>query len=235
MDPDRTVISAEETAALLAGSPFAERLDRGTATIVAASRPLRVLFANSAALSLFAAPNRAALEAHLFSPSSPGARRLVRLAETAAAGPPRVESLRFWLGRRPLPLALMCGRIGDRLVLATPPAADEIRAAVLATLPEPQREPPPRRFLWRLDGEERFGAVDPALAAAFGDYAPQAGESLAAFRRRAGFDHDGRLGDALAARLTFAALPTKWGDGDGARVALMSGGACSGKSPPSAR
>jgi PAS domain S-box-containing protein len=223
MDPDRTMISAEETAALLAGSPFAERLDRGTATIVAAGRPLRVLFANSAALSLFAAPDRAALEAHLFSPSSPGGRRLVRLAETAAAGPPRVESLRFWLGRRPLPLALMCGRIGDRLVLAAPPAADEIRAASLATPPEPQREPPPRRFLWRLDGEERFGAVDPALAAAFGDYAPQAGESLAAFRSRAGFDRDARLGDALAARRTFAALPTKWGDGDGARVALMSG------------
>ena len=116
----------------------------------------------------------------------------------------------------------MCGRIGGRLVLAAPPAADEIRAASLATPPEPQREPPPRRFLWRLDGEERFGAVDPALAAAFGDYAPQAGRIPGGVSQdRAGFDRDARLGDALAARRTFAALPTKWGDGDGARVALM--------------
>jgi len=53
------------------GSPFAERLARGAATIVALGRPPRVLFANSAALTLFAAPDLAALEAHLFSPSSP--------------------------------------------------------------------------------------------------------------------------------------------------------------------
>jgi PAS domain S-box-containing protein len=219
MDADRAVTSAEETAALLAGSPFAERLARGAATIVAAGRPPRVLFANSAALTLFAVPDLAALEGRLFSLSSPGARRLTGLAETATAGPPRVESLRFWLGRRPLPLALLCGRIGDWLVLATPPTLDEIRAAA----PEPERAPPPRRFLWRLDGEERFGAVDPALAAAFGDHAPQAGETLATFRARAGFDSDGKLADALAARRTFAALPMSWGEGDSARVALMSG------------
>jgi len=221
MDSERAVASAEETAALLAGSPFAERLARGAATIVALGRPPRVLFANSAALTLFAAPDLAALEAHLFSPSSPGARRMTGLAEAAAAGPPRVESLRFWLGRRPLPLALLCGRIGDRLVLATPPTPDEIRAA--APPPEPQRAPPPRRFLWRLDGEERFGAVDPALADAFGDHAPQTGETLATFRARAGFDRDGKLADALAARRTFAALPMSWGEKDGARLALMSG------------
>jgi PAS domain S-box-containing protein len=221
MDADRIVTTAEETAALLAGSPFADRLARGAATIVAAGRPPRLLFANPAALALFAAADLAALEAQLFSASSPGGRRLTGLAEGAAAGPPRVESLRFWLARRPLPLALLCGRIGDRLVLAAPPTPDEIRAA--APPPEPLRAPPPRRFLWRLDGEERFGAVDPALAAAFGDHAPHSGETLAAFSARAGFDRDGKLAEALAARRTFAALPMNWGEGDGARVALMSG------------
>jgi PAS domain S-box-containing protein len=223
MDADRAVTSVEETATLLAGSPFAERLARGAATIVAGGRPPRVLFANPAALTLFAAPDLAALEAQLFSASSPGARRLTGLAEAAAAGPPRVESLRFWLGRRPLPVALLCGRVGDRLVLAAPPTPDEIRAAAPAPPPEPQRAPPPRRFLWRLDGEERFGAIEPALAAAFGDHAPQPGETLATFRARARFDRDGKLADALAARRTFAALPMSWGEGDGARVALMSG------------
>ena len=222
MDAERAVTSAEETAALLAGSPFAERLARGAATIVAAGRPPRVLFANPAALTLFAVADLAALEAPS-SPSSPGARRLTGLAEAAAAGPPRVESLRFWLGRRPLPVALLCGRIDDRLVLAAPPTPDELRAAAPAPPPEPLRAPPPRRFLWRLDGEERFAAVDPALAAAFGGHAPQAGETLATFRSRAGFDRDGKLADALAARRTFAALPMGWGEGDSARVALMSG------------
>ncbi len=223
MDADRAVTSAEETAALLAGSPFAERFARGAATIMAAGRPPRVLFANPAALALFAAPDLGALEIQLFSASSPGARRLTGLAEAAAAGPPRVESLRFWLGRRPLPLALLCGRIDGRLVLAAPPTPDEIRAAAPAPPPEPLRAPAPRRFLWRLDGEERFGAIDPALAAAFGDHAPQAGETLATFRSRAGFDRDSKLAEALATRRTFAALPMSWGEGDSARVALMSG------------
>jgi PAS domain S-box-containing protein len=223
MDADRAVTSAEETAALLAGSPFAERLAHGAATIVAGGRPPRVLFANPAALALFAAPDVAALEAQLFSASSPGARRLTGLAEAAAVGPPRVESLRFWLGRRPLPVALLCGRIDDRLVLAAPPTPDEIRAAPPTPPPEPERAPPPRRFLWRLDGGERFNAIDPALAAAFGDHAPQGDETLAAFRARVGFDRDGKLADALAARRTFAALPMSWGEEEGARVALMSG------------
>jgi PAS domain S-box-containing protein len=147
---------------------------------------------------------------------------LTGLAEAAVAGPPRVESLRFWASRRPLPVALLCGRIDDRLVLAAPPAPDEIRAAAPPP-PEPLRASPPRRFLWRLDGEERFAAVDPALAAAFGDHAPQAGETLATFRDRVGFDRDGKLTDALATRRTFAALPMGWGQGDSPRVALMSG------------
>ena len=225
MDADRAVTSAEEIAALLAGSPFAERLARGATTIVAGGRPLRVLFANPAALTLFAAPDLAALESQLFAASSPGARRLAGLAEAVAAGPPRVESLRFWLGRRPLPVALLCGQVGDRLVLAAPPTPDEIHvtAAAPAPPPEPQRAPPPRRFLWRLDSEERFSAIDAALAAAFGDHAPQPGETLAAFRARAGFDRDGKLVDALAARRTFATLPMSWGVGQSARVAQMSG------------
>jgi PAS domain S-box-containing protein len=225
MDADRAVTSAEETAALLAGSPFAERLARGVATIVAAGRPPRIVFANSAALTLFAAADLAALEAQLFSASSPGARRLTGLAAAPSVGPPRVESLRFWIGRRPLPVALLCGWIDGRLILAAPPAPDEIRPAPLAPPPEAERAPPPRRFLWRLDAEERFGAVDPALAAAFGDHAPLNGETLAAFRARAGFDRDGKLADALAARRTFAALPMRWGEQGGARVALMSGAA----------
>ena len=225
MDADHAMTAPDEIVTLLAGSPFADRLARGAATIVAAGRPARVLFANPPAMALFGAADRAALEAQLFSASSPGARRLVGLAEAEAVGPPRVESLRFWLGRRPLPLALLCGRIGERLIVATPPTPDERQIAALdaPAAPEPPCAPPPRRFLWRLDGEERFGAVDPALAAAFGDRIPREGETLTAFVARAGFDRGGRFAEALATRRTFAALPVGWGESESARIALMSG------------
>ena len=84
---------------------------------------------------------------------------------------------------------------------------------------------PPHRFLWSLDGEDRFGAIDPALAAAFGALAPQTGESLANFRERAGFDRDRQFAQMLAARRTFASLPLLWPQIEGERphVALMSG------------
>ena len=215
-------MTVEEMAALLAGTPFAERLAHGAATIVAATRPPRLLFANSAAVALFGAADLPALEALLFSGTSAGARRLAGLAEGAAAGTARVESLRFWLARRPLALALLCGKVGDKLVLATPPTPGEIRPPIAAAAAAPPAAPP-RRFLWRLDGEERFVATDPALVAAFRDSAPLDGETLSAFRARAGFDHDGKLAAALAARRTFAALPLTWGEGAEARVALMSG------------
>ncbi len=160
MDAERAVSQRRGDNSPAGGAPFAERLARGAATIVAVGRPPRVLFANPAALALFAAPGLAALEAHLFSPSSPGARRLPaspRLRRRSAAG--RIAAL---LAR---PAAAAAGAAvgpdGDRLVLARRSTPDEIRAA--APPPEPQRAPPPRRFLWRLDGEERFGAVHRAL------------------------------------------------------------------------
>ena len=224
MDSDRTVTADEKIVALLGGTPFADRLARGAATIVAALRPPRILFANPAALKLFGVADLNALEAQLFAGSSPGARRMNALAAMATSGPPRVESLRFWLGRRPLPLALLCGRIGDKLALAAPPTPDEVPPAAPVGAPPPvPRAPPPRRFLWRLDSEGRFCGVDAALAAAFGDDAPREGETLDDFRARAGFDRDGKLAEALAARRTFAATPLIWGEGDEARVAQMSG------------
>ncbi len=128
MNAERTAVTAEEVAALVAGSPFAERLAQGAPTLVFAGRPARLAFASRAALTLFGAADLAGLEALVLAAASPGARRLASLAASSAASPPRVESLRFYLDRRPLPLALLCGRLGDRLVVTTPPGDDEIMA-----------------------------------------------------------------------------------------------------------
>jgi PAS domain S-box-containing protein len=227
MNADRAAVTAEEVAALVAGSPFAERLALGAPTLVFAGRPPRLVFASRAALTLFGAADLAGLEALVLAAASPGARRLASLAAAGAGAPPRVESLRFYLDRRPLPLALLCGRLGDRLVVATPPGDDEIMAPEPAPSAEPPKpaSAPPRRFLWSLDADERFGAVDPALAAAFGALAPQPGEPLANFRERTGFDQDREFAQVLAARRTFATLPLLWPqiEGAGPHVALMSG------------
>ena len=214
MDADRAVTSAEETAALLAGSPFAERFARGAATIVAAGRPPRVLFANPAALALFAAarPRRAggasllAFEPRRAAPDRPRRGRGGR----SAAG--RVAAL---LARSAAAAARAAVRT-DRRPAGPRHAADarrNPRRRARRRRREPPRAPPPRRFLWRLDGEERFGAVDPALAAAFGDRAPQAGETLAdvprprrlrsrwqACRRSGGAPHLRRAADELGRR-----------------------------------
>ena len=121
---------------------------------------------------------------------------------------------------------LLCGRIGDRLVASTPPGARDRRAgATPAPVAREPAPPPPRRFLWSLDRAERFGAIDPGLAAAFGPLAPQPGEPLATFRARVGFDRDGQFAQILAARRTFAVLPLAWPEIAGAdpRMALLSG------------
>jgi PAS domain S-box-containing protein len=225
MDADRAAASPQEIAALLAGSPFAERLARGAPTLVFAGQSPRLLYASPAALNLFGAASLAELEAILLAAASPGARRLVGLAQMSAGVPPRVESLRFYVDRRPLPLALLCGRIDDHLIVSTPPDPDEIAAPALAPTASEPAPPPPRRFLWSLDRAERFGAIDPGLAAAFGRLAPQFGEPLATFRARVGFDRDGQFAQVLAARRTFAVVPLAWPEIAGARsrMSLMSG------------
>ena len=201
-------------AALLAGTPFAERSgawggdDRRRRPVRRVScSPIRRRWRCSARRTWRRSrrccfPGRA--PARGVSPVSPQARPPVRRASSRCVS--------GWRGGR-CRWRCCAARIGDKLVLATPPAPGEVATAAPPPQPVASHAPPPRRFLWRLDGEERFVAADPALVAAFGDSAPLDGETLAAFRARAGFDHDGKLAAALAARRTFAALPLTWGEG----------------------
>ncbi|HEY1945298.1 MAG TPA: ATP-binding protein [Roseiarcus sp.] len=227
-----------DVAALLAGSPFADRLARGAPLIVAVGQPPQVEFATPAVLALFGVASREALEAVVFRAESPGARRLRRLAESLPPGkPPRMESLRFYAGRRALPMGFLCTRIAamdwqDFLVLATPQAAGEAEpapavaeVAVPVAPVAPSSAPTQRRFLWSLDAEGRFGAPDAALKHTVGANAPDAGETLDALAARVGLDPDGALAAALAAHKTFSALRLAWPEAEQptARIALLSG------------
>jgi PAS domain S-box-containing protein len=249
---DRATMNLGDVAALAAGSPFAERLERGAPLMVAAGAPPRIEFATPAALALFGVATLDALNAVALAAQSPGARRLRQLAETIApGGPARMESLRFYAGRLPLAVGLMCARLApspDRVVfvMAAPADPREAEAPAPAAVEPPAHAPPAqeplaqeppaqeppqpeiptaRRFLWSLDAQDRFGPPDRALADAVGPHAPRSGESLAALGARVDLDPAGDLAAAIAARRTFAALRLAWPEADRpqARVALISG------------
>ena len=232
---DRAAMNSQGVAALLAGSPFAERLDLGALLIIAADAPARVEYAAPGALALFGVGSLDALAAVALSATSPGARRLRRLLETLAPGAPaRAESLRFYPGRLPLQVDLICARLvspeGRSFLIAAAPAAAEASEPPPAPASEAAALPPveiaaPRRFLFALDAEDRFGEPDRALVEAAGDFAPKPGETLAALSARVGLDAGGEFAAAVAARCTFSALRLAWPAPDraGARIALMSG------------
>ena len=154
-----------------------------------------------------------------------------------------MEQLRFFSGRSPLLLGLLCARVAGPngssfLVAAAPPSAPveaprsgfEVEGKSLAddTAASSLAPPPldgPVRFLWNLSPEGRFGPADPALSARLEWNAPLAGKSAEALCARLGIDRGGAFIQALAARRTFSALRLDWPEPGlaRARVALMSG------------
>jgi PAS domain S-box-containing protein len=216
--------------ARLAGGPFAAALAKGAPLFVACGYPPQVVFATPAALAAFGAADARALEALLFAPDSLSARRLRRVAaQTPADAPPRLEMLRVFVARKPVSLSWLCARLNRDGVtffvaadLSAP--AEEAPAqppAPAAALPEAASESA-LRFVWRLDGDGRFGVPDAALVAALGGEAPREGESLAQFSARLGLDS--AWGERIAARKTFSRLRVVWPEASGqGRVVLISG------------
>jgi PAS domain S-box-containing protein len=221
---DQNAGNARDVADVLARSPFAGEL--GSAPVLVLARdPVRIAFANQAALTLFRANGLAPLNAMVDAGASPGARRLRQLASALAAGAsPKLEILRFFVGRLPLPIALLCATIADAsgelfLVVAPPTAAQRTAAP-----PTPDDEPAPalsaseklreivagQRFLWGLNGQLCFDAPAPAFAHAVGAGAPRPGEAFDAVKARLGLDESGEFAKALAGRATFAALRLAW-------------------------
>ena len=238
------VLNPQQASALLAGGPFAAALAEGAALVIATGHPARIAFATPVGLAMFGAPDLAALEAAVVGAQSPGARRLRQLAQSLAiGGAPRMEQLRFFAGRSPLLLGLLCARVAGPngssfLVAAAPPSAPveaprsgfEVEGESLAddTAASSLAPPPldgPVRFLWNLSPEGRFGPADPVLAARLEWNAPLAGKSAEALCARLGIDRGGAFIQALDARRTFSALRLDWPEPGlaRARVALMSG------------
>ena len=213
--------------ARLAGGPFAAALAKGAPLFVACGDPPQLVFATPAALAAFGVADAGALAAILFAADSLSARRLRRLAaETPVDAPPRLEMLRVFVARKPLSLPWLCARLnrgGVTFFVAADVAspAEEAPAEPTAaplTLPETSL-----RFVWRLDGEGRFGAPDAAFAEAVGGEAPREGESLAALSARLGLDS--AWSERIAARQTFSRLRVVWPEpaGGQGRVVLLSG------------
>ena len=187
-------------------------------------------------LSLLGAADRADFQRRFLSGDGPGARRMRHLAATlSVADGPRLERIRRFDGARAKTVNVRCLRVAAPdgaafLVLAADDAGFAGAAPTGFAEPDapapaavsPQAETPKRsRFLWSLDGEGRFGAPDPSLAAALGARAPKAGETIEAACRGAGgagVENGDALVSAAAKRETFSGLTVLWRAGDGART-----------------
>jgi len=204
MDPSvHRAIDARAAATLLAGGPFAATLAHDGALVIATDQPPRVAFATGSGLAMFGAADLDGLEQVVFGARSPGARRMRQLLQSLPlGGSPRLEQLRFFVGRTPVLLGLSCARLagpdGSSFLVAgavgaadvestagksgaeTPPAIPDPVSP--PSVPPPPFVPPPLdgpiRFLWSLDAEDRFGPTDPALATRVGSHAPRPGETL---------------------------------------------------------
>ena len=126
-------LNPEQASALLAGGPFAAALAGGAALVIATGHPARIAFATPAGLAMFGAPDLAALEAAVVGAQSPGARRLRQLAQSLAIGAaPRMEQLRFFAGRSPILLGLLCARVagpnGSSFLVAAAPRSAPVEA-----------------------------------------------------------------------------------------------------------
>ncbi|HWG06208.1 MAG TPA: ATP-binding protein [Beijerinckiaceae bacterium] len=104
--------SQSEIAAALAEPALAIAVASGMPLLLATGAPAKVVFATESMLRLFGAANAEALTRRLFFAPDPGARRLAELAQSLPAGaPPRLERLRFYVGRRAEIFTLTCRRV----------------------------------------------------------------------------------------------------------------------------
>ena len=209
-------------AQLLAGAPFGAALAKGAPLWIARGDEPQVVFATPAALAAFNVDDLAAFGQVVFSDAAPTARRLRKLAaETPLDGSPRLERLRFFVGAKPVASDWLCARLshaGETFFVAAEPTARSAPESDDGGLPTSVQ-----RFVWRLDGEDRFAAPDPVLTARLGDHAPQQGETLDALGVRVGLDP--AWADAVAARKTFSRISTPWSapGGTGTQPVQVSG------------
>jgi PAS domain S-box-containing protein len=226
MDPIDQKSADADIAELLAQSPFAGHLRGGVPLLIAAGQPARIVFANEAAKATFRTLSLAQFNTAAIAGTSPGARRLRQLANgLSAVAPPRLERLRFFVGRLPLELSMLCAGVanarGEVFLVAAQPAGAQDMTAPTAMPPTVAsaialrdeidgKGNAARRFLWSLDQHSRFASPASALVGSVGEAAPRPTESLAALKARTGLDEDGQLAGALASRGSFSSLRVAW-------------------------
>src|SRR5271166_4286604 len=94
-----------------AAEPTAQQLN-GAARLLIIDDKARIVHATSDALALFGVKDLGDLQARLLAGDGPTARRLRHLAATLPIGAaPRLERMRFSLGRRSTSLNLRCARV----------------------------------------------------------------------------------------------------------------------------
>jgi PAS domain S-box-containing protein len=231
-----TALSRDQAVAALARHGAPEEWLKDKARLAILVPPSSVVSASPAILALFGAKDCETLEARLIRGEGPSARRLRHLAATLPIGEPsRLEQMRLVVDRRSIGVNLRCVRIAGLggavwLLLSVPAlgvASDEPPApAKEREAPQPARAAAPdlastppdsantpslnSRFLWTLDEEGRFGALDPVLVAAVGANAPHLGESLEVLLHRVGLDRGDELIRVLGERQTFSRITVEW-------------------------
>ncbi len=136
---------------VLAEPPFADLREAGAAILAAHGHPVRIIYANDAARTLFGSDD-AAMTRRLFAATDPGARRMAELARSLVPGAgARLEKLRFYSGLRAQMLTVFCRRtLGPNpvFILAVPPAPQlrqdkpDLSAPPMMAEPQPISVPP---------------------------------------------------------------------------------------------
>ena len=232
---DRGTLAAEEARALFASARSAEGGPEGHLDLAILGANGEILYATPAAMRLFETRTSGELGRLLSAGDSPSARRLRHLAATLPIGEgPRLERMRFTIGRRPTGVNLLCARVaapggGTALTLSTSDAYGGTAGAGPEAQPAPS-EPPPSslktadpktQFLWALDAEGRFGATDPLLVEALGLAAPREGESVERLRSRVEIEGAEHLAALSGKRETFSGLPLVWRAPEGRQRLLV--------------
>ena len=238
MNKQDVLAPSAEIANLLSNSPFARVLRNGEPLLVIGGPSARLVYCNAAALALFSVDDAVEFSSSVLNGASQGGQRLRQLAASPPGGAPRFELLRFFAGRMPLQIGLICAGLTNAsgelfLAAATEPLVQSESETSQVTAPSRSVptaqlegiETTPRRFVWSSDADGRFSAPSQTIIDVAGAKAPRLGETLSDWRSRVEqFDAE-CLAKALASGATFQALRFRWPAADGQRnlVSLLSG------------
>jgi len=232
MEEQDASAQSQELIDLLLASPFAEAFLRNAPLLVAGGKPARLAYCNRSALELFAVAGQTELFTVVLAGDSQGAHRFRRIANDPPEGAPRIELLRFFVGRKPVLIGLMCARLtnarGEPFLAASPPPLTSVQPAKAIVSGDPEHaEPVPMtsRFVWASDAAGRFAAPSPVLLELVGSNAPGAAETLDQLQIRMPAGDLANLARAVASHAAFSSVRSLWPSAGGRQnlVALLSG------------